>query len=293
MSDTGVQTPRGVRWLRFLFWVLALIITLALAVYQRRTGPTYPLSGEIFIGGEAVRYELPRKAVTTGEARISLAVPATVSGVVVWKRYETGDPLIEAPMVRDAEGLFVTLPVQPPAGKLQYHLVLNDGEREVRLPEDNATVIRFKDPVPAWAMHPHILFIFLAMLLAARTGLEAMRPTGQLRCHAWWTLGFLLVGGFIFGPLVQYYAFGTWWSGVPLGWDLTDNKTLIALVAWSVALVIIGVRRPIRARERWAVLIATIVMLGIFMIPHSLYGSELDYSKLETGATVTEAIGSG
>ena len=61
----------------------------------------------------------------------------------------------------------------------------------------------------------------------------------------------------------------------------------------SVALVIIGVRRPIRARERWAVLIATIVMLGIFMIPHSLYGSELDYSKLETGATVTEAIGSG
>jgi hypothetical protein len=131
------------------------------------------------------------------------------------------------------------------------------------------------------------------MLVAARTGLEAIRPTGQLRCHAWWTLGFLLVGGLIFGPIVQHFAFGEAWTGVPLGWDLTDNKTLIAFVVWVIALILLGVRRPIRARERWAVFIAAVVMLGIFMIPHSLYGSELDYSKLESGASVTEAIGQG
>ena len=38
----------------------------------------------------------------------------------------------------------------------------------------------------------------------------------------------LAVGGFILGPLVQNYAFGELWTGVPFGWDLTDNKTLIA-----------------------------------------------------------------
>jgi len=288
-----VQISRGVRWLRILFWVLAFIITAASAVYQRVTGPTYPLKGEVFIADQTVRYEIPRSAETTGDALVSIAVPATVTGKALWKRYKTDDALAEAPMVRDAEGLSAHLPVQPPAGKLQYHLVLSDGEREVRLPEGGATVIRFKGPVPSWAMHPHILFIFLAMLLAARTGLEAMRPMGQLRCHAWWTLGFLLVGGLIFGPIVQHFAFGAAWTGVPLGWDLTDNKTLIAFVVWVLALILLGVRRPIRARERWAVFIAAVVMLGIFMIPHSLYGSELDYSKLESGASVTEAIGQG
>ena len=293
MAETSRGTTRGVRWLRVLFWTLAFIITLASAVYQRVTGPTYPLRGEIFIAGQTVRYEIPRSAETTSDALVSIPVPAIVTGKALWKRYKTDDALAEAPMVRDAEGLSAHLPVQPPAGKLQYHLVLNDGENEVRLPEGNATVIRFKGPVPPWAMLPHILFIFLAMLLAARTGLEAMRPMGQLRCHAWWTLGFLLVGGLVFGPIVQQFAFGAAWTGIPFGWDLTDNKTLIAFIAWVIALILLGVSRPIRARERWAAIIAAIVMLGIFMIPHSMYGSELDYSKLESGVSVTEAIGQG
>lgn len=293
MSDTGVQTTRGVRWLRVLFWVLAVIITLALVVYQRVTGPTYPLKGEIFVAGQTVRYKLPRSAVTTEDARIFVSVPGTVSGKVIWKRYKTDDALTETPMVREGDRLTAFLPSQPLAGKLQYHLVLNDGQREVKLPEGGETVIRFRGPVPAWAMIPHILFMFVAMLVATRTGLEAIWQTGQLRCHAWWTVGFLLVGGFVFGPLVEWYAFGMPWSGIPLGWDLTDNKTLIALVAYVIALIILGMRRPIRARERWAVFIATIVMLGIFMIPHSMYGSELDYSKLESGVSVTEAIGQG
>jgi len=293
MSDTGVQTTRGVRWLRILFWVLAFIITLASAVYQRVTGPTYPLKGEMFIAGQSVRYEIPRSAETISDALVSIAVPATVTGKALWKRYKTDDALAEAPMVRDAEGLSAHLPAQPPAGKLQYHLVLNDGEREAMLPEGGATVIRFKDPVPLWAIIPHVLFMFLAMLLAARTGLEAIWPMGQLRCHAWWTVGFLFSGGFVFGPIVQQYAFGQAWTGFPYGGDLTDNKVLIAFIVCAVALIMLGVRRPIRARERWAVLIATVVMLGIFMIPHSMYGSELDYSKLESGVSVTEAIGQG
>ncbi len=288
-----MQTTRGVRWLRVLFWVLAVIITLALVVYQRVTGPTYPLKGEIFVAGQTVRYKLPRSAVTTEDARIFVSVPGTVSGKVIWKRYKTDDALTETPMVREGDRLTAFLPSQPLAGKLQYHLVLNDGQREVKLPEGGETVIRFRGPVPAWAMIPHILFMFVAMLVATRTGLEAIWQTGQLRCHAWWTVGFLLVGGFVFGPLVEWYAFGMPWSGIPLGWDLTDNKTLIALVAYVIALIILGMRRPIRARERWAVFIATIVMLGIFMIPHSMYGSELDYSKLESGVSVTEAIGQG
>ena len=284
---------RRVTWIRVLFWVIAFLVTAFSAVYQRVTGPTHPLNGEVFVGGQSVRYELPRSAETTADAVVRLDAPAAVSGQLVWRRYKTGDAYSEARMVRDEKGLTAHLPAQPMAGKLQYHLVLNDGGKEVLVPPGGETVIRFKGPVPPWAMFPHILFMFLAMLLAARTGLEAIGGLGRLRYHMWGTFAFLVIGGFIFGPLVQYYAFATWWSGVPLGWDLTDNKTLIALVAWLIALIIIGLRRPIRARERWAAFLAVVVMLGIFMVPHSLYGSELDYSRLEQGAPIHEAIGSG
>jgi hypothetical protein len=288
------ETPRRhVTWIRFLFWVIAFIITAFSAVYQRVTGPTYPLRGEVFVAGQEVDYELPRNAETTGDAVVRIDVPATVDGTTVWRRFKTDDPYTETSMVRDEKGLTAHLPAQPMAGKLQYHIVLNDGGKTAMVPPEGATVIRFKGHVPLWAMLPHILFMFLAMLLAARTGLEAIGGLGRLRSHMWGTFAFIIVGGFIFGPLVQHYAFGTWWSGVPLGYDLTDNKTLIALVAWVIALVVIGIRRPVRARERWAAFLAVVVMLGIFMIPHSLYGSELDYSKLETGVPVHEAIGSG
>ena len=39
----------------------------------------------------------------------------------------------------------------------------------------------------------------------------------------------------ILGPLTQYYAFGALWTGFPFGIDLTDNKTLIALIGWIIA----------------------------------------------------------
>ncbi len=53
----------------------------------------------------------------------------------------------------------------------------------------------------------------------------------------YWTLFLFIAGGMILGPLVQYFAFGELWTGIPFGWDLTDNKTLIALIFWILAVV--------------------------------------------------------
>ena len=38
------------------------------------------------------------------------------------------------------------------------------------------------------------------------------------------TLG---LGGMILGPIVQKYAFGAYWTGIPFGHDLTDAKNLV------------------------------------------------------------------
>ena len=123
----------------------------------------------------------------------------------------------------------------------------------------------------------HIILIFGAMLLSTRTGLEFFNPEPKIRLLAFWTVGFLFVGGAILGPLVQYYAFGIFWSGWPVGIDLTDNKTAIALIGWIIVAVFLPrLKRP----KAWA-LGAAILLTLVYLIPHSLLGSELDYKSLD------------
>ena len=59
---------------------------------------------------------------------------------------------------------------------------------------------------------------------------------------------------------------------------ITNNKTLIALIGWIVAIIAGRGGKP----ARWWVLGASILLLAVYLIPHSLLGSELDYSKINT-----------
>jgi len=112
------------------------------------------------------------------------------------------------------------------------------------------------------------------MLLSTRTGLEAFLHRENMKRLTIWTVVLLAAGGLIMGPVMQYLAFGEFWTGFPLGWDLTDNKTLVSVIAWGWALYAVLKGRPART----PVLAAAIITLVIYLIPHSLLGSELDYT---------------
>ena len=44
----------------FFLWIIAIILTAGLVIYQRSTGPTYPVRGSITIDGELIKYKLIR-----------------------------------------------------------------------------------------------------------------------------------------------------------------------------------------------------------------------------------------
>ena len=83
----------------------------------------------------------------------------------------------------------------------------------------------------------------------------------------------LFAGGMILGPVVQNFAFGELWTSVPFSWDLTDNKTLVAFTFWIIAVA----GNWIKDRPYLSIL-AAIILLLVYSIPHSMFGSELDYS---------------
>lgn len=267
-----------------LFWIFALLITLYAAFVQEKTGPTHPVRGSFEIGNATYPYKLIRTHGGDTDATISVIIPDQgVTGSVWYKRYKFEEPWIKVPMKRRVDVLSASLPHQPPAGKLEYYIKLTRGDQTVIIPKNRDVVIRFRGAVPNWALFSHILLIFTAMLVSTRAGLETIPRNGKSRKYALWAAGLLFLGGMIAGPIVQKYAFGVFWSGAPFGWDLTDNKTLIAMIGWAIAVFAGRNGKPARI----FVASAAILLLIIFSIPHSMMGSELDYS---TGQVVSSGI---
>ena len=268
---------------KIAFWVIAVLITVSSAIYQGLTGPTYPIKGKTMIDDSEIAYKLERSYETIKDYEIAIKVDnEEITGNLIYKRHKTDDPWTKVPFVRRDDSLVASLPKQPAAGKMEYKVILSSQENEISLSGEKPVIIRFKGPVPSAILIPHILIMFLAMLFSTRAGIEALDSKSNPRKFALWATGLLIVGGLILGPVVQKFAFGELWTGFPMSSDLTDNKTLIAVIGW-IAAVIAGRGGK---KARWWVLGASILLLVVYLIPHSLLGSELDYSKMSPPSTM-------
>jgi hypothetical protein len=256
---------------------MAFFITIVVAYYQRVTGPTYAVSGRTQLAGKEIQYRLLRSHGGESNAPVNiLTADSAIGGFVEWKRPNSSDPWTKVRMKFREGALASELPHQPPAGKLQYRVTLACGNEAVIIPALEPIVIRFKGDVPLSILIAHVVAMFLSMLFAARAGLEYFSQESNLKKLTMWTIILLFVGGFIFGPIVQKYAFGAWWTGWPFGSDLTDNKTAFAFLAWIGAAFAL---RKSKKPKAWA-LAAAIVMFLVYLIPHSLLGSEIDHESV-------------
>jgi hypothetical protein len=232
----------------------------------------------VVLGGSDITYRLGRSHDTLQDQLVQIQVPdMAVTGEMKWRRYPSTESYQSIPLARQGETLQATLPHQPPGGKLEYQLRLLRPPEVVVVPAKPA-VTRFKGAVSASVLIPHVLAMFLGMLWSTRAGLAAVTG-GTTRALTWTALALLVTGGFALGPWMQYQAFGEWWTGVPFGFDLTDNKTLIAVAFWALAAWRVRADRPARA----AVVLAALVTLVVFAIPHSVWGTEINWEAVPKG----------
>ena len=279
-------------------WILAIIITLAAVVYQRSTGPTYPKKVRAEINNKAYKLKLLTSCGENGDAEIKLDIPSTGNSIkaqLFYKRYPSSAEWNSTDFTRvkrktnswienkifkkfDEDVLIAFLPHLPPAGKYQYFVRLTEENTINEIAKQNPVIIRFKAPVPNNILIPHIILMFVAMLLSNLAGLLA--AFGHYKARLYTIIAFfaLIGGGMILGPMVQKYAFGDYWTGVPFGWDLTDNKTLIGVTFWFLAFIF-----NIRKERFGLIILASIIMLLVYSIPHSMFGSTLN---TETGKII-------
>lgn len=259
-----------------------MLITVGVVIFQRLTGPTHPELFKLEIAGYKARIHLPASHSGASDKRIGIHDPeSALEGYIIYRRFPTKEPWDTIVMQQEGEHLAGYLPSQPPAGKLEYSVFIRSGKELIKV-NNQPVIIRFKGDVPAYVLIPHILFIFAAMMFSTVTGFYAAFRHPAYRIFGWITLLLIFTGGLILGPVIQKFAFSEFWTGFPFGKDLTDNKILVAFVLWLLA--VIG---NIKKQRPWLTVLASIIYLGINLIPHSLLGSELDY---ETGKVMTGMI---
>jgi hypothetical protein len=296
MTKLKEYTERKPRLTSVLLWVLSAVITIACFMYQDKTGPTYPLDGVINTNLGEVNYKVLRSETIGTDLKIMFLdpVPEGVEGYVQYRRYKSNDDWAIMPMsagkfefsrrgnTEVVNGFGAELPfLEERAGKYEFYVHIEDGsETPISVTGDRPIYARYKAEVPGLVLLLHILAIFISMTVAIRTTLEALFD-GSYKWMINATIITLIVGAFILGPLVQWYAFGVWWSGIPFGYDWTDNKVLLELLFWLLAAYL----NRGTLRNRKSVYLAGFMTLLVYFIPHSIFGSEYDYTTGEGHGT--------
>ena len=272
-----------------IYWILAILITLATVVFQRMTGPTNPKQARFTLNGKEYRSSLPR-SITNGDTYSNLkftikGLPDDIVPDVFIRKYRSKDKWTPITPNRSEDRFIVQLPVAPAAAKIEYYLLFTQAESDMIVTQEETVVARFKNSVPAFILIPHILLMFAAMLFSNLSGLLAFFRRERYMAYAKIAFACLLLGGMVLGCFVQKAAFGQYWTGFPLGNDLTDNKTLLAFIVWLIAII---ANWRSNKHPLW-ITIAAVFILLVYCIPHSTGGSEYDYQtgEIRTGNAFT------
>ena len=269
--------------------ITAIILTLVFLVIARRLSTRHPES----LSSDAAGIRLEHRSVTEQVEGRDITFTAKLHGdpsLQVNIKYGSSTQAMErqTTMARVADSLSAVLPGGQRGDRIYYTLTVTDsaGSTLTTLPGSNtpALLIKIKGEVAGWLLVAHILCMFASFFFVALAGLgavELLRGAGQVEVlvrNSLWALNLIFIGGFPLGMAVAYQAFGVAWGGIPYGWDITDNKTLITFLFWLVA-VLAGLRGlrhggPAKAdnhlRYAMLVMLCVVVTLSVYLIPHSL-----------------------
>ena len=73
-----------------LFWILAFVITAGSAVFQRKTGPTWAVDGEVSFANSLIKYELDRSHEGKTDHKVEIEVLDKNHIILATKKFGIG-----------------------------------------------------------------------------------------------------------------------------------------------------------------------------------------------------------
>jgi hypothetical protein len=160
--------------------------------------------------------------------------------------------VIEMTPSNEPNGYEAMLPGQDTGTNISYYFSVTDmKDRITMLPKYSPNnmysfeIISFSGEASTALLITHVIFIVGAIIFVIASGLYASRylvkgkGINKSVQMAGIATGMIFIGGFPLGFALAYQVYGTPWTGIPFGWDITDNKTLVIFVYWLLSLFLI------------------------------------------------------
>ncbi len=295
--------------MRLLKYVAAFILTVAMLYIARTSSRGHPEQFTHSENGYTFSYLSVPKALVDSTVRL----PVTITGPLNDNAYPmfrislAGQDYTDlalyasSPMIQSDSDYIVyytEVTAGQRGGRFYYYFEIADslGRPIAAFTEKPGTPFVFKyiGAVPHAVLVGHILLIFATFFfvsLAAVNSLSVISGRSDARPMAkffLWAALCALVGGYPFGFAMNWYAFNGFWEGVPFGTDATDNKTqlLFVYLLFVVFSSLYSLTQNPKVRDvysrktlGWIGLLAFVIMLVIFLIPHSIqFSATLTYS---------------
>ncbi|MBI5778852.1 MAG: hypothetical protein HZA49_05295 [Planctomycetes bacterium] len=146
--------------------------------------------------------------------------------------------------------------------------------------------ISYKTDPNKYGLLVHIVLMLVALMLLIHAFYYAFNYLwnrqdwiiGKSASSLFWGILCYGISAFPLGIWIEYEKYGTYWTGFPLGWDITDSKTLFNFVYW--AMVVILLKGTIFSKDKakdlisyktyaWVAILGGILTIVVrFAIPH-------------------------
>ena len=184
------------------------------------------------------------------------------------------------------------LPPREKNTKYYYFLEVTDSNgKSIVLPENALDKksfyhVSYKQDPNKWGLLVHILLMMVALMFLIHAFYYAFNYVWNKKAADfsrmvssifWGTLCYG-VSAFPLGMWVEYEKYGTLWTGFPLGWDMTDTKTLFNFLYWLAMIIL--VKGTILKKDEgknlvsantfaWLVILGGVLTMVVrFAIPH-------------------------
>ena len=113
--------------------------------------------------------------------------------------------------------------------------------------ERNFYGISYKTDPNKYGLLVHIVLMLVALMFLIHAFYYAFNYfwncqdwiVGKSASSLFWGILCYGISAFPLGIWIEYEKYGTYWTGFPLGWDITDSKTLFNFVYWAVVAILV------------------------------------------------------
>lgn len=278
-------------------WKLGIAFVVVFLLFALSKGSTHRRKAVVVEKlGARIVHLTTSEHIGAGDASIKAVVettsPLSPGSIRLYYKIGRQGTLSWAPMERMAgtDTFAGFVPHQAKGWQAYYYVQVETTQGQVvtlpdaQTPGSRSFLLKFKGVVHPFVTIGHVLcmfsavFILLVAFFYAFDILRGKRFVHQALAPILWALLFLFIGGFPLGWIMAAQTFGKPWSGFPFGWDITDNKTLLAFLYWFILLIL--VYRSLFTKDSskdlippkafaWLTILGTLLTIWIYLVPHS------------------------